>query len=206
MNNTGNGIYIRSSSNNNIIYHNNFINNFQNAYDECDNIWDDGYPSGGNYWSDYAGVDSNGDGIGDSSYNIPGGSNQDEYPLMNFYNIPPFALFTYSIDDRTATFDASSSYDWDGTILSHKWNFGDETNGTGMIVTHVYSADGIYNVTLTVTDNYGKNDSNSKNIFIGDDTVPPTIIDNTQGFGYTSDSFTFNATIYDNIDADNVYR
>jgi len=37
------------------------------------NIWDNGYPSGGNYWDDYTGSDINGDHIGDSSYNIPGG-------------------------------------------------------------------------------------------------------------------------------------
>jgi parallel beta-helix repeat protein len=76
----------------NRIYHNNFINNAAKAYDECSNYWDNGYPSGGNYWSDYTGVDDNRgpnqdipgpDGMGDSPYNISGGSNRDHYPLMN---------------------------------------------------------------------------------------------------------------------------
>jgi len=79
------GIYLQDSSNNNIIYHNNLINNTQNAYDECNNSWDDGYPSGGNYWDDYNGTDGNGDGIGDTPYPIPGGDNEDRYPLMEPY-------------------------------------------------------------------------------------------------------------------------
>lgn len=78
--------------NNNLIYNNNFINNIQNAYDKNSNFWDNGYPSGGNYWDDYTGTDNyhgpnqdmpGSDGIGDTPYNISGGSNQDNYPLMN---------------------------------------------------------------------------------------------------------------------------
>ena len=75
------GIYIDDLSNSNIIYHNNFIDNTQNAYDECSNIWDNGYPSGGNYWSDHncTGNPSN----GSQPYNISGGSNQDRYPFQD---------------------------------------------------------------------------------------------------------------------------
>jgi hypothetical protein len=50
------------------------------------NSWDAGYPSGGNYWSDYSGVDSNLDGIGDTPYVIDS-SNVDHYPLVR-----PFRL------------------------------------------------------------------------------------------------------------------
>jgi len=83
------GIYVYGS--NNRIYHNNFINNTQNAYDEGNNIWDSGYPLGGNYFDDYTGEDHcNGpnqdipgsDGIGDSPYNISEGDNQDLYPFI----------------------------------------------------------------------------------------------------------------------------
>lgn len=86
------GIWITESSDNNIIYHNNFINNNPNAYDECTNMWDDDYPSGGNYWDDYTGVDENEDGIGDTPYNILGGGNQDRYPLMDPYVSPEFEI------------------------------------------------------------------------------------------------------------------
>ena len=75
------GICLLSSSSN-IIYHNNLINNTSQVYIENSlNVWDDGYPSGGNYWSNYTRVDANGDGIGDTPYVIDA-DNQDRYPLM----------------------------------------------------------------------------------------------------------------------------
>jgi hypothetical protein len=53
------------------------------------------------------------------------------------------------------TFDASSSFDLNGTITSYVWDFGDGTGGTGLIVYHTYQHVGTYTVTLSVTDNYG---------------------------------------------------
>ena len=81
-----------SSSNNNLLYHNNLIDNTQNAYDYSTNYWDNGYPSGGNYWDDYTGEDTDGDGIGDTSYPIPGGTNEDRYPLMDPWTEAPVFL------------------------------------------------------------------------------------------------------------------
>jgi len=83
------GISLYYPAENNRIHHNNFINNPSQSFDNSSNYWDNGYPSGGNYWSDYTGVDADGDGIGDMSYNIPGNANQDCYPLMKpFGEIP----------------------------------------------------------------------------------------------------------------------
>jgi parallel beta-helix repeat protein len=82
------------NSGGNRLYHNNFYNT--NAYvrdytfQAVSNYWDDGYPSGGNYWSNYAGVDfcsgpyqneTGSDGMGDTPYAIDA-NNQDNYPLM----------------------------------------------------------------------------------------------------------------------------
>jgi PGF-pre-PGF domain-containing protein len=86
------GVMSVINSKTNSIYHNNFVNNEIQAYDEGANRWDNGYLSGGNYWSDYSSADSfkgenqnilGSDGIGDVPYNIIGGSNRDRYPLMS---------------------------------------------------------------------------------------------------------------------------
>lgn len=81
--NNNNGIYATLFSTNNLIYHNNFIENAIQAYDDCVgiNFWDNGLPDGGNYWSDYTESDSNGDGIGDIPY-IVDADTQDNYPWM----------------------------------------------------------------------------------------------------------------------------
>jgi parallel beta-helix repeat protein len=75
-----------SESSNNYIYHNNFKANRHQAYDDAANIWDNGYPSAGNYWSDYTGSDDDGDGIGDTPYAILDGINTDKYPFMEPYS------------------------------------------------------------------------------------------------------------------------
>jgi parallel beta-helix repeat protein len=86
------GIVLDYSSNN-VIYHNNFVDNHEQVSSNTSmNVWDDGYPSGGNYWSDYNGTDANHDGIGDTPYVIDA-NNTDHYPLMVQYVIPEFPSF-----------------------------------------------------------------------------------------------------------------
>jgi parallel beta-helix repeat protein len=86
-------------ANNNRIYHNNFIRNLNHAYNDRGpnvNQWDNGYPSGGNYWDDYTGVDvksgpgqdiPGSDSWGDTPYAIDADS-RDRYPSMFPFGYP----------------------------------------------------------------------------------------------------------------------
>ncbi|MHA2334750.1 MAG: CARDB domain-containing protein, partial [Candidatus Hodarchaeales archaeon] len=57
---------------------NNLINNSLNAYDDGSNQWDSGLI--GNFYSNYAGIDTNGDHIGETPHPIAGGILVDRYP------------------------------------------------------------------------------------------------------------------------------
>jgi len=87
------GINVYAASEN-IIYRNNLINNAYQVYSyDSLNIWDDGYPSGGNYWSDYgerypSAQELDDSGIWDTPYVIDG-NNKDNYPLMEPWSPTP---------------------------------------------------------------------------------------------------------------------
>jgi parallel beta-helix repeat protein len=82
------------SASNNIFYHNNFIENtYQAKANLYVNVWDDGYPSGGNYWSDYEdrypdAEELDDSGIWDTPYVIDE-NNQDNYPLIEPWTPKP---------------------------------------------------------------------------------------------------------------------
>jgi len=93
-------ISIEYGAQNNTLYHNNIIDNTEQIpvtdnfhYGNVrvglpiTNFWDNG--SEGNYWSDYNGTDSDGDGIGDTPYGI-NATNRDNFPLMQPFTIPSF--------------------------------------------------------------------------------------------------------------------
>ncbi|MGD9948945.1 MAG: discoidin domain-containing protein [Desulfobulbus sp.] len=67
-------------------------------------------------------------------------------------NKPPVAAFTYTMNGDIVTFDASGSYDSDGTITNYTWDFGDGSLGEGMSVSHQYNPLASAPVSLTVVD------------------------------------------------------
>jgi len=131
------GVYLSDFSVNNKIYFNNFVDNTlgQAADEPSASSWDNGYPAGGNYWSDYTGMDEfsgvnqdepGSDGIGDTPYDIPPAGAKDRYPLMqpweetvegsihnlnsgrNFSSIQAAINDSYTLNGHTITVDSGT--------------------------------------------------------------------------------------------------
>jgi len=123
---------------------------------------------GGNYWgkpdgkgfSDTA-VDSDGDGIADSAYSLPGDSSYKDYlPLVSSSNSAaptiPVADFSSSITSGNAPLDVLFTDKSTGTPTSWNWDFGDGTNSQDQNPIHTYTSAGNYNVTLKVNNANGE--------------------------------------------------
>ena len=96
-------------------------------------------------------------------------------------NQPPVASFVFPPESPAVsaeiTFDASAAYDPDGQIIAYEWDFGDGYVGNGKVVTHSYSSEGGYTVTLMVRDNDGATAIASEQIKIEDVSKLKDIID-----------------------------
>jgi parallel beta-helix repeat protein len=118
--NNRNGVWIYASFNN-MFFHNSLIENTLQAIDSNGtNAWDNGYPSGGNFWSDYAGSDlksgpnqdqPGSDGIGDVPYVIDPDS-RDRYPLIDPYVVGPARPPSISQVDLSGTGFADVTITW----------------------------------------------------------------------------------------------
>ncbi len=175
-----------------LVYHNDFLYNTIQAQTqippEC--AWNDTYPTGGNFWSDYTGPDHKSgpaqtsplpDGIGDDPF-VVGTYVTDYYPLMNPVtnaNTAPVASFV--VDPGTGdittdfSFNASGSTDLEDplTALEFRWDWnGDgiyDTDWTGGATqTHFFLAPGTYNVTLEVRDSGGMIDTMTKTVVVSE--------------------------------------
>ena len=179
-NELGFSVYLGTSCS---VYHNNFINNAQQALTENSSqlLFDNGYPSGGNYWSDYNGTDlysgpyqnlTGSDGIGDIPYVIDA-NNTDHYPLMTPYPNPaqPIAAQTVyinsdgsvspssapisTVDNVTYTFTSNMIYPAYNGIVVKRNNI--VINGNGYLIQGTQVGNGLSlmdvgNVTIENTD------------------------------------------------------
>ncbi len=98
--------------------------------------------------------------------------------------LPPVAAFSANQVPETTTmdFDASASFDPDGLIVAYDWDFGDGITGTGIAPSHNYAIAGTYNVSLTVTGDFGATDMITQAVTVqpvGGGVCPGTICDNT---------------------------
>ncbi|MFX0098765.1 MAG: PKD domain-containing protein, partial [Candidatus Hodarchaeota archaeon] len=118
--------------------------------------------------------DTDGDGY-DDSFEINSGTsplNASDAPGL----VPPVAAFTFQpttpVEGQLVNL-TDASFDPDGTIISHEWDFGDGSpNATTQHPSHLYNSSGNYTVTLAVTDNSNNTAFASKVITVEADLVP----------------------------------
>jgi parallel beta-helix repeat protein len=155
----GTSVGYSSGKGGNIIYHNNFINNTEHFWQGFtghpfmmnNNTWDNDYPSGGNYWSNYTRVDlhsgsdqdeTGSDGIGDTAHIIDE-NNTDNYPLMGM-----FSDFKATSEQHVQTICNSTitDFQFNGTAIG--FNISGENDTTGFCRVCIPTA--LMNATYTV--------------------------------------------------------
>ena len=133
-----------------------------------------------------------------------------DYNPENYSNWVPVAQINGTFQDQAnqeIKFNGSDSFDHEGTIVSYAWDLGDGTNATG-VTDHPLPMilQGIYLVTLTVTDNQSNTDKQTTWAFIDTENHPPTdtnrLLGRKSGKNGTAYQYTFSAT---DPDGDDVY-
>ncbi len=151
-------IQIGYQSNSNVIFHNNFFSVISTRIFDWTgkSQWDNGYPIGGNYWSDYRGEDlfkgpdqdiPGSDGFGDTPYGNIGGEigSQDNYPLLSPVEITISSL----LFPPTAPLNLTA-FVGDGFILL-TWSAPTFDGGSPITSYNIYRWSGIENNTLLAT-------------------------------------------------------
>lgn len=91
--------------------------------------------------------------------------------------VPGFIVSSQTSDAPfVVTFNAASSFDNDGEILSYQWDFGDGFTGAGVAPSHTYLQTGSFPVTLTVTDNSGLSASQTRTLAVTGTNQPSVLV------------------------------
>ena len=102
-----------------------------------------------------------------------------DYNPAEYSNWIPVAQINGSTQghpNQEMIFNGGESFDHEGNIVSYVWDLGDGSSKTGSIITHSYASQGIYPVTLTVTDNSNNTDSETTWVYIDTENHPPEIL------------------------------
>ena len=117
--------------------------------------------------------------------------------VISMPNRPPVADITSAptgFANSEMLFDASSSYDPDGDVLSCTWSFGDGTQpASGLQVSHIFIEPGTYTITLGVDDGRGGSDSAQSEIIISPPNQPPVADFSHSGTLAALETITFDA-------------
>ncbi|MGA2386347.1 MAG: right-handed parallel beta-helix repeat-containing protein [Candidatus Bathyarchaeia archaeon] len=188
------------NASNNMIYHNDFIDNITYGVQACDgawpglgspdsnNTWDDGYPNGGNYWGDYwkqnpdAGEVYN-SGILNMPYVIDP-KNKDLYPLQNPFNATLYALETVppkisilsplSMAYKESTVALVFTVDKAATRMGYSLD-GKQTVPVTGNVTVANMTNGLHSLTVYANDTFGDIGSATVNFTIAKPVSFPTV-------------------------------
>ena len=94
------------------------------------------------------------------------------YKTVSIQNRAPVVRFTVSssnpaVKSRTTFTSKSFDPDYNDTVKSFAWNFGDGTFGNGAVVNHTFYREGFYKVKLSAKDSYGKTGTNYRTVKVG---------------------------------------
>jgi C1A family cysteine protease len=160
----------------------------------CKNSWGTGYGYNGFFNIEYGSLHIDDSNVVSAIYD------------PDSFNCPPKAnangYYTGDIGEEL-TFESTGSFDADDENLIFDWDLGDGIEKTGANIKHTYQEKGIYQVTLTITDENGKEGVDQTWAFIDTTNNAPNkpVIDGPSKFeNLTWVNFTFRAEDPDNDD------